>query len=153
MTQARTPEPEAPARRRLRPRTKWLTVIVIVLMLGWIGYLVVGIATNDTIRSATSVPQLASMVQQNLRAHNGKELQTHFAANTISMDYGSTFVDKLEDNGYSDIQVRPGAGFIEVTASGADGTKLCTAWDADQSEDGTYLLDPTPSVNPTACRG
>lgn len=136
--------------QRLRSRTGLITAVVVVLLLAWIGYLFVGIATDRSIRSASSVPQLARMVQTNVRAHDGKDLQTHFAQGTISADYGTDFVDKLDDDGLTRLRVVPGKGFVALHASGDKHPPICAAWDV-TTQEGQYVLDPTPSTNPAAC--
>lgn len=138
-------------RRRLRTRTAQATLLVVALLLGWIVYLFVGIATDDSVQGAHSTSRLATMVQQNLDAGDGDSLQTHFPSGTVSLDYGPDFVDKLADEDFEDIRVTPGDGFVEVHASG-DGHQLCTAWDVEEAENGTFLLDPTPSTEQAACR-
>lgn len=138
------------ARRRLRTRTTQMTLLVVALLLGWIVYLFVGISTNHSIQGARSVPRLAAMVQQNLDAADGKSLQTHFPSNTVSLDYGPDFVDKLDDEELEHVRVRPGEGFVEVRASGPEHA-ICAAWDVERADDGSYLLDPTPSIDRSAC--
>lgn len=152
VTQLQDPKPSTPLRARLGSKTMWISGLIIALMLGWIVYLIIGIAADDSIRSASSVRQLAEMTERNLREQDGKSLQTHFVANTISMDYGSDFVDKLEEGKFTNIRVRAHDEFVEVTGQGPNGQRLCTAWDVEESEDGTYLLDPTPSTQAEACR-
>lgn len=137
-------------RRRLRTRTTQITLLVVALLLGWIVYLFVSISTNHSIQGAPTVTRLAAMVQRNLDAGDGKSLQTHFPSNTVSLDYGPDFVDKLDDEDLEHVRVRPGDGFVELRANGPKHA-VCAAWDVERAGDGSYLLDPTPSIEPSAC--
>lgn len=134
-----------------KARNKIYFYVIITLIVGWIAFISVNIATTPD-PGTVKLSKLAPSVQSSLK-HGDSGKLSHYIDSDSSDSIADSYLKKLKRTHYDSLSVgleRKHGKQVLVRARSHGKTAACTTWDVKKSK-GRYLLDPVPAAHPIPC--